>query len=49
MVDDMYPDNLPPEIGIPACIIIMGFYFFDVIKERRAEVKARMELRKASQ
>lgn len=49
MVDDMYPDNLPPEVGLPLMGIMLAFYFASVIKERRAEVKARKELRKVSQ
>lgn len=36
MVDTMYPDYLPPEIGIPACAIMLGLYIFSVVKERRA-------------
>lgn len=48
MIDNMYPDSFPPEYGIPACVIMLGLYFYSVIKERRAEVKARIALRKGN-
>lgn len=48
MVDNMYPDNIPPEIAFPLMAAGLTFYFYSVIKERRAEVKARAELRKGT-
>lgn len=38
-MDTSYPDNLPPEVGIPAMLIILAFYGVSVVKERRAALK----------
>lgn len=39
VVDDMYPDNFPPEIGWPLVAIGLSWYTIVTLKERRAASK----------
>lgn len=44
VVDDMYPDNFPPEIGLPIAAIALAWFTITTLKERRLEAaKARLE------
>lgn len=48
MVDNMYPDNLDPSFGIPLVLMMLAGYGILVIRDRRADVKRRAAIRKAS-